>query len=69
MDIAWQTMRDWQGLPLSDLALDTKFLEGPRLEEFRATQFRLRLLSVFLHETLRSALRIIAVIGSSSGQF
>ncbi len=51
MDIAWQTVRDWQGLPLSDLALDTKFLEGSRLEEFHAMQFRLRLLSVFLHET------------------
>ena len=51
MDIAWLTVRQWQGLPLSDLALDTKFLEGPRLEEFHATQFRLRLLSVFLHET------------------
>ena len=51
MDIAWQTVRDWQGLPLSDPALDTKFLEGSRLEEFHATQFRLRLLSVFLHET------------------
>ncbi|MBI4166149.1 MAG: hypothetical protein HY508_10500 [Acidobacteria bacterium] len=51
MDIAWQTVRAWQGLPLSDLALDTKFLEGSRLEEFRAMQFRLRLLSVFLHET------------------
>ena len=69
MDIAWQTVRDWQGLPLSDLALDTKFLEGSRLEEFHATQFRLRLLSVFLHEALRSALRIIAVIGSSAGEF
>jgi hypothetical protein len=51
MDIAWRTVRDWQGLPLSDLALDTKFLEGPRLEEFHATQFRLRMLSVLLHET------------------
>jgi hypothetical protein len=51
MDIAWLTVRQWQGLPLSDLALDTKFLEGSRLEEFHATQFRLRLLSVFLHET------------------
>ena len=51
MDIAWQLVQKWQGLPLSDLALDTKFLEGSRLEEFRATQSRLRLLSVFLHET------------------
>lgn len=51
MDIAWQTVREWQGLPISDLALDTKFLEGSRLEEFHAMQFRLRLLSVFLHET------------------
>lgn len=51
MDIAWKTVREWQGLPLSDTALDVKFLEGPRLEDFRATQFRLRLLSVFLHET------------------
>jgi hypothetical protein len=51
MDIAWRTVREWQGLPLSDLALDTKFREGSRLEEFRATQCRLRLLSVLLHET------------------
>jgi hypothetical protein len=50
MDIAWQTVRHWQGLPLSELALDTKFLKGSRLEEFHAMQFRLRLLSVLLHE-------------------
>ncbi len=51
MDIAYQRVETWAALPLSDTALDVKFLEGPRLVEFRAKQFRLRLLSILLHET------------------
>jgi hypothetical protein len=51
LDIAFERVESWQALPLSDIALDTKFLEGSRLEEFRRKQFRLRLLSVLLHET------------------
>jgi hypothetical protein len=50
MDIAYARIESWQALPLSDTALDAKFREGSRLEEFRAQQFRLRLLSVLLHE-------------------
>ncbi|MBI1984174.1 MAG: hypothetical protein HYS61_08250 [Acidobacteria bacterium] len=51
IDIAYERVETWQALPLSDTALDAKFLEGSRLQEFRALQFRLRLLSVVLHET------------------
>ncbi len=51
MDIAYDQVHTWQALPLSDTALDAKFLHGSRLEEFHARQFRLRLLSVILHET------------------
>jgi hypothetical protein len=51
VDIAWQRVQAWPALPLQDTALDTRFLEGSRLDEFRSQQFRLRLLSVFLHET------------------
>jgi len=51
MDIAFERVRTWQALPLSDTALDAKFLEGSRLEEFHAKQFRLKLLSILLHET------------------
>ncbi len=50
MDIAYERVENWQALPLMDTALDTKFLEGTRLEEFHAEQLRLRLLSVLLHE-------------------
>ena len=50
MDIACKRIEAWSALPLSDTALDTKFREGTRLKEFRAQQFRLRLLSVLLHE-------------------
>ncbi len=50
MDIAYQRVETWAALPLSDTALDVKFLEGSRLEEFHAKQFRLKLLSVLLHE-------------------
>jgi hypothetical protein len=51
MDLAYQPVGTWQALPLTDTALDTKFMEGSRLEEFRKRQFRLKLLSVILHET------------------
>ena len=51
IDIAYKRVETWQALPLSDTALDAKFLEGSRLQEFRALQFRFRLLSVVLHET------------------
>ena len=51
MDIVFERIKTWQALPLSDTALDAKFLDGSRQEEFRAEQFRLRLLSVLLHET------------------
>ena len=51
MDIAYKRVEAWQALPLTDTAFDTRFLEGSRLEEFHAAQIRLRLLSVFLHET------------------
>lgn len=51
MDIAWERIEAWPALPLQDTALDARFFEGSRLDEFRSRQFRLRLLSVFLHET------------------
>lgn len=51
MDIAYEQVLTWQALPLSDTALDAKFLHGSRLKEFHAKQFRLRLLSIILHET------------------
>jgi hypothetical protein len=51
MDIAYDQVHAWQALPLSDTALDAKFLHGSRLEDFHAKQFRLRLLSIILHET------------------
>lgn len=51
MDIAYERVLTWQALPLSDTALDAKFREGSRLKEFHAKQFRLRLLSIVLHET------------------
>ena len=51
MDIAWKSVATWPALPIADTAFDSKFFEGTRLEEFREEQFRLRLLSVFLHET------------------
>jgi hypothetical protein len=51
LDIAYTRVASWQPLPLSDIALDTKFLEGTRLEDFRAKQFRLKMLSILLHET------------------
>lgn len=50
MDIAYERVATWQALPLSDTALDVKFLEGSRLEEFHSKRYRLRLLSILLHE-------------------
>lgn len=51
MDLAYQRVEPWQALPLSDGALDAKFLEGSRLREFHKKQFRLKMLSIILHET------------------
>ncbi|MFB3922321.1 MAG: hypothetical protein ACE145_11405 [Terriglobia bacterium] len=51
MDIAYERVETWSALPLSDTALDVKFLDGSRLSDFRAKQFRLKLLSILLHET------------------
>ncbi len=50
LDLAYDRIATWQSLPLSDGALDARFLEGTRLEDFHARQFRLRALSVLLHE-------------------
>jgi hypothetical protein len=50
IDIAWRRVETWQALPLTDTAFDTRFLEGTRREEFRAHQFRLKTLSIILHE-------------------
>lgn len=51
VDIAWKRVQSWPALPLQETALDARFFVGTRLDEFRQRQFRLRLLSVFLHET------------------
>jgi len=51
MDVAVRRVEAWQALPITDTAFDSRFLEGSRLEEFRDRQFRLKLLSVLLHET------------------
>jgi hypothetical protein len=50
LDLAYDRIRTWAALPLSDGALDARYHEGSRHEEFQAQQFRLRVLSVFLHE-------------------
>ena len=50
MDIAYDRVEGWLASPLMDTALDTQFMAGSRLEEFRAQQLRLRLLSILLHE-------------------
>jgi len=50
LDLAYERVAAWQALPLSDLAFDTRFLEGSRQKEFHAEQLRLKLLSVLLHE-------------------
>jgi hypothetical protein len=51
MDLAYKLVETWLALPLSDTALDALFIEGSRQEEFRKNQFRLKLLSIILHET------------------
>ncbi|MDE3178174.1 MAG: hypothetical protein KGM47_00830, partial [Acidobacteriota bacterium] len=51
IDVAYRSIKPWPALPLSDTALDAKFFEGTRLEEFRKKQFRLKMLSIILHET------------------
>jgi hypothetical protein len=50
MDIAYDRVEGWLASPLMDTALDTQFMAGSRLEDFRAAQLRLRLLSILLHE-------------------
>ena len=50
VDIAHERIAAWEPWPLTNTALDSKFLPGSRLDEFRRRQFRLRLLSVVLHE-------------------
>ncbi len=50
IDIAYARVETWQALPLSDTAMDAKFLEGSRLEDFHKEQLRLKTLSVVLHE-------------------
>ncbi|MGH9454172.1 MAG: hypothetical protein ACRD2O_09415 [Terriglobia bacterium] len=50
IDLAYQDIDKWTPMPLSDSALDAKFLEGSRLEEFHDRQFRLKVLSITLHE-------------------
>jgi hypothetical protein len=51
MDVAYKLVETWQAQPLSDAALDARFTDGSRLEDFHEKQFRLKLLSVILHET------------------
>jgi hypothetical protein len=50
MDIAFERVERWLAQPLMDTALDTQFIAGSRLKEFRAQQLRFRLLSIVLHE-------------------
>ena len=50
MDIAFEQIDAWHPLPLSDTAIDVKFLSGSRQREFHERQFRLKVLSVFMHE-------------------
>ena len=51
MDIAFDRVVRWLAQPLMDTALDTQFIAGSRLKEFREQQLRFRLLSILLHET------------------
>ena len=51
IDIAWRRVEAWPALPLEETALHARFFEGSRLDDFLSHQFRLRLLSIFLHET------------------
>ncbi len=50
LDLAYDRIGTWAALPLSDTALDARYHEGTRHRDFQAQQFRLRVLSVFLHE-------------------
>jgi hypothetical protein len=50
LDIAYDRIGSWQALPLSDTALDARYLEGSRMDDFHTQQYRLRVLSVLLHE-------------------
>jgi hypothetical protein len=50
LDIAYQRVESWVALPLMDIALDTQFVAGSRLQEFQAKRLRLQLLSILLHE-------------------
>ena len=50
MDIASDAIENWLALPLAETALDARYLEGSRLQDFHAQRFRLRMLSVLLHE-------------------
>jgi hypothetical protein len=50
MDIAFERVKGWLAQPLMDTALDTQFIAGSRLKEFRDQQLRFRLLSIVLHE-------------------
>jgi hypothetical protein len=50
LDIAFDRIATWAALPLSDTALDARIEARTRLEDFRVRQFRLRALSVLLHE-------------------
>ena len=49
LDLAFQTIRDWQPLLLSDLAIEPAVDEANR-EELDVFRYRLGLLDVFLHE-------------------
>ena len=51
VDIAHQRIAAWEPWPLANMAFDSRFVAGSRLDDFRRRQFRLRLLSVVLHET------------------
>jgi len=51
MDIAYDRVESWLAQPIMDTALDTQFIAGSRLKEFRDQQLRFRLLSILLHET------------------
>jgi hypothetical protein len=51
MDIAFDRVESWLAQPLMDIALDTQFIAGSRLQEFHDQQLRFRLLSILLHET------------------
>ena len=49
LDLAFQGIREWQPLPLSDLAIEPAVQQADR-EELEVFRYRLGLLDVFLHE-------------------